>query len=68
MFEKLLSGMFLGEAARRIILRFAAQTGLLRGQSGGIIQPAASRVLLRLAQPGCFTTAHLAACVDDHTP
>jgi hexokinase len=62
MFEKLLSGMFLGEVARRVLLRVAADTGLL-GDVG--VNTAAAAAFASLADVGRFTTAHLARIVDD---
>nr|QNL10624.1 hexokinase [Haematococcus lacustris] len=65
MFEKLLSGMFLGEVARRMLLRLVADTKLLGDWSSS---PDAARVMATLAVKGVLTTAHLAAIVEDRSP
>ena len=62
MFEKLVSGMFLGDIARRILLRLAGETQLLGDYSHSTT---ASQAILRLATPGSFTTAHLSAIVGE---
>ncbi len=69
MYEKLVSGMFLGEVARRVLLTLAGQTQLLGDFTTGLLLGGGGQeavdVLKRLAVPGCFTTAHLAAIVSD---
>lgn len=71
MFEKLLSGMFLGEVARRVLLRLAQDpTASLFGRttattaSGTAAVATVPVVPAPLTQKGGFTTAHLAAIVD----
>ena len=80
MFEKLLSGMFLGEVARRVLLRLAQDpTASLFGRTtttttttaaaAGTSDTAAATATVPvvpapLTQKGGFTTAHLAAIVD----
>ncbi len=64
LFEKMLSGMYLGEVARRILLTLAADTCML-GDFGTSQQ--AAMVFARLAVPNSFTTAHLCAVVEDKT-
>lgn len=62
LFEKLVSGMFLGEVARRILLSLSANHKLL-GDYGASMR--ASRVLAQLAVPGSLTTPHVAAIVGE---
>ncbi|KXZ50618.1 hypothetical protein GPECTOR_15g301 [Gonium pectorale] len=80
MFEKLLSGMFLGEAARRILLSLAREVpGLFPGPplpdaegasaaAGGATAAAPPPSLPgRLATPGSLSSAALAAIVEDRS-
>jgi hexokinase len=55
--EKMMSGLWLGEIARRILLTFAERAALFG--PGGL--PAG------LCQPGAFTTAHLSAVESDRS-
>jgi hexokinase len=55
--EKLMSGLYLGECARRHLLTFSRRAGLF-----GPAPPPA------LETPGSFTTAHLAAVESDASP
>ena len=54
--EKQMSGMYLGEVARRLLVSLASSGVLFSG-----------RVPKRLAEPGCVTTAHVARCDGDRS-
>ncbi|KAL4423126.1 hypothetical protein ABPG77_004809 [Micractinium sp. CCAP 211/92] len=56
LFEKQISGLYLGEIARRILLRLAEKEGLFGGTLG------------LLGQHFVMTTADMAACDQDDTP
>ncbi|KAF5830028.1 hexokinase [Dunaliella salina] len=62
LFEKLVSGMFLGEVARRILLTLAADTKLFGDYS---TSPDAACVLAKLAEPSSFTSVHMSAIVGE---
>mmetsp|Transcript_20658 Transcript_20658/g.52433 ORF Transcript_20658/g.52433 Transcript_20658/m.52433 type:complete len:508 (-) Transcript_20658:442-1965(-) len=62
MFEKLLSGMFLGEVARGMLLRLAANAELF-GDPGR--DPNAARVVVTLVAPGVWQSSHVTRCVED---
>jgi len=55
--EKMMSGLWLGEVARRVLLTFAERAALF----GHGALPAA------LCQPGAFTTAHMSAVESDRS-
>jgi hexokinase len=55
--EKLMSGLYMGECARRILATFATKTQLL-----GPVPPP------KLLQPGSFTTEHLSIIESDWSP
>ena len=57
LFEKLISGLYVGDVARRVMLRIAEQTGYF----GGYAFPAGSG----LAKPQSFDGAHLSAVYHD---
>mmetsp|Transcript_19097 Transcript_19097/g.32760 ORF Transcript_19097/g.32760 Transcript_19097/m.32760 type:complete len:807 (-) Transcript_19097:874-3294(-) len=62
LFEKLISGLYMGEVARRILFRMAANDMLFGDH---ISDQDARAVLMALAEPGILTTAHLAEIVQD---
>lgn len=55
--EKLMSGLWMGDNARRILLTFACKVQLF-----------GSQVPAKLADPAAFTTAHLSMIESDATP
>jgi hexokinase len=55
--EKLMSGLWMGDCARRILLTFARRAALF----GDAVPP-------RLFEAGAFTTAHLSSIESDCGP
>eukprot|EP00955_Chlamydomonas_euryale_P008805 93895-Chlamydomonas_euryale.AAC.4 len=72
MFEKLLSGMFLGEVTRRILLSMASDPTVLlfggcdKSTAAGSAAAGADPVVA-LKQPNVFGTPDVAACASDRT-
>lgn len=59
LFEKLISGLYVGDVARRIILHIAEETGCF----GGMPSPIGSG----LSKPNCFNGAHLSRIFHDES-
>ncbi|KAM4749480.1 hexokinase-3 isoform 1-T2 [Rhinophrynus dorsalis] len=55
-FDKMISGMYMGEIVRLVLVRLASQGQLF----GGVTTPA-------LLTKGCFETKHVSAIEDDHS-
>jgi len=67
MFEKLLSGMYLGEVARRVLLSLTIDPDAALFSPSAASASSPIYIPPRLMEKGGFTTAHLAAIVDDRS-